>query len=206
MVVRNPKPILIRSVKAWYPKIEELKNPIIAGGFIRSFYSGETPRDMDLYFRDQEDFEIAVEHLKGTCELAVKTPRAITFKYGEKTIQAINFVFGQPGEIIEKFDFTVCSCCLSYFNQLNKWEEVLHEQFFEHLASRVLVYTGSDFPLSSLKRAVKYVKRGFHICDENLIALAENISTTIDFENSELVQTHIEGMDPEGDRRIRIID
>jgi hypothetical protein len=57
-----------------------------------------------------------------------------------------------------------------------------------------------------LKRAFKYVKRGYSICDENILALAEAINDRIDFGNEQEKTKHIMGMDPDGARRIRVID
>jgi hypothetical protein len=59
----------------------------------------------------------------------------------------------------------------------------MHENFMEHLAGRQLIFQGSPRPLSSLKRVVKYVARGYNIQDEELVKLAHQISSGIDFNN-----------------------
>lgn len=59
MITKQAPQALINSILAWCPLFDQLPGAIIAGGFIRSFYRGETPRDMDIYFESPEAFETA---------------------------------------------------------------------------------------------------------------------------------------------------
>ena len=176
---------------------------IIAGGFVRAYYAGETPADMDVYFQKQEDcddFEKIMSESEDW-EETFRTDRAISFTSGRKRVQLISVIFGEPSVIIDAFDYTVCaiaSCGSLVF---------MHDDFFRDLAGRVLVFTGSSFPTSSLKRSYKYLKRGYSICDENIIAIAEAVAEEIQqAKESDDMESVIDGMDPDGGRRIRVID
>ena len=226
MITRNAPTALVNSVLAWCPEVvRSLGLTIVAGGFIRAYFAGEKPSDMDLYFRNQECFLFFIKELQnsGWKEVA-NTDRAVTFLKDGKCVQAIRYRFGNPDEVIGMFDFTICQASMTVYNTAsldpegidpengqgqgkiegNLW---LHENFFEHLAARVLVFNPkAPMPLASLKRVIKYLKRGYSICDEGLIVLAEAINRTVDFEDPESVQQAIAGMDPDGQRRIRVID
>ncbi len=208
MITREAPQALVNSVLAWCPEVEN-RGAIIAGGFIRAYFAGEHPSDMDLYFQEQPHFDAftALMKQRGWAEEA-STERAITLLKDGKAVQLIRYVFGRPSDIIQQFDFTVCAASMIVFNPTNapKGNLVLHDDFFEHLAGRVLIFQGSSLPLASLKRVIKYVKRGYSICDENLIAMVEAIARTVNFDDQQSIADHIAGMDPNGERRIRVID
>jgi hypothetical protein len=201
---------LVNAVLAWCPRINAVAQPIIAGGFIRAYYAGEKPADLDLYFRDDEQFNLMHSDLvSDDWDVVFESSRAITFRKDKKTIQLIRFCFGPPEEIIKGFDFTVCSAAFILDKDSDSYKGTLyiHDNFFEDLAGRVLVYNpNAPSPLSSFKRAIKYVKRGYHICDENIIRISEAIARMIDFDNQQSVEENLNGMDPDGGRRIRVID
>jgi len=202
MIIRNAPEKLKRAVVAYAGEdVAWWDASIIAGGFLRAFYAGEKPSDMDVYFRAHEalqGYEGLLE--KDGWERTFGTERADSWVKGNHKIQTIKMIYGTPEEILEEFDFTVCQCALSGDRVY------LAETFFEDLAARVLVFTGSRLPLSSLKRAFKYHRRGYHICDENIVKLAEDIAAAVDFGNEESIRQHTEPMDPNGERSIRLID
>jgi hypothetical protein len=209
MIIKEAPASLVRSVLAWCPDVEGMTGAIIAGGFIRAYYAGEFPNDMDIYFEEEKYLTSACKLLEESgWEKIGETDRAMTFRQNDKRVQCIGVIYGKPEEIINAFDFTVCSAALTmgWSGEGFKATVYLHNNFMEHLAGRVLVFTGSPLPLASLKRAFKYHSRGYHICDENLINIATAISSAVDFSKEESVAEHIAGMDPDGGRRVRVID
>jgi hypothetical protein len=210
LITKSAPRNLINAVFAWCPRINAVVQPIITGGFIRAYYAGEKPSDLDLYFRDMEQFNLMYSDLIGdSWEVVFESSRAITLRKEKKTTQLIRFCFGPPEEIVKEFDFTVCSAALILDKDGDglKWTLYLQDDFFEDLAGRVLVYNpNAPSPLSSFKRIIKYVKRGYHICDENIIRISEAITRTIDFDSQQSVEENLHGMDPDGGRRIRVID
>lgn len=210
MIIKKCPEGLINAIKNWCPDIEHTGLPIFAGGFIRAYFAGETPSDLDIYFRDEGDFKLILSELESAgWEKVFETERATSLKKNGKLVQLISFVFNNPINLLQGFDFTVCcaAACLGSKDENDKGALFLHDDFFEHLSGRLLVFQGSKMPLASLKRAFKYVKRGYHICEENIIRLAEAIAESVDFKDENSIQEHIAGMDPESERRrIRVID
>jgi hypothetical protein len=210
LIIKAAPQNLINAVLAWCPRINAVAQPIIAGGFIRAYFAGENAADLDLYFINEDQFNLMHSDLIGDgWEVVAETPRAVTFRKEKKTTQLIRFCFGPPEEIVKGFDFTVCSAALVLKQEDDdlKGTLYLHDDFYEDLAGRVLVYNpNAPNPLSSFKRVIKYVKRGYHICDENIIRISEAIARTIDFDNQQSINDNLNGMDPNGGRRIKVID
>jgi hypothetical protein len=209
---------LVNAALYWCEELKNMEGVIIAGGFIRAFYAGEEAADLDLYFEDENKYTDALDIFdEADWKEVFKTDRAVSYKKNGRKTQAIAYYFGNSEEIITGFDYTVCAAALTLKVEYTVGEEdkeptitgklLLHKDFFEHLAGRILVYTGgSPLPLSSMKRAFKYIKRGYSICDENIIAIAEAINEKVDFSDDNSRTEHIMGMDPDGERRLRVID
>ena len=227
-------PVVYSILKA-FPELMMLEDAFIAGGALRAIHAGEEIKDIDVFFKSEQAFKNAVKRLSDLgYEYVFKTERAITYNSDTVPFQLISAIYGTIEEILLEFDFTIAKTALELRGELTEndvdelishWLEksnlnkikpqeaiealnpvlIVHQDFFKHLASRRLVFTGSPMPLASLKRAVKFLKRGYHICDEELLNLATALSE-IDFENEEEVQQHMEGMDPDGLRRVRLID
>lgn len=211
-IIKRPAPMELENLtQAWLPELNALHSAMVCGGFVRSFYAGMIPNDMDLYFQRPDQADHAIQILtKAYGEPTFVTPRAVSFITGKRhLVQVIKFTFGPPEQILEAFDFTVCQaayCPNPPDPNADGPMVYLSPRFFEDLAARVLIFTGSAMPLSSLKRAFKFTRQGFGICDENIIALVEAITKAVDFDDYRMVNEHIEGMDPNGDRRIRLVD
>lgn len=213
MILRIPPLALINSIYAWCPEVAKMREPIVAGGFNRAYYAGEKPKDMDIFFENESNFNCAKIILEeNKWNNVFETDRAISFNKENKIVQLIKFSFQSLEKTLDIFDFTICMAGVAIY-RIDEGEELkfdarerLHDNFFEHLAARLLVYNNSSMPLSSLKRAFQYIKKGYNICDENIINLAENIAKEINFDNEEEIVIHTEGLDPEGGRRIRAID
>ncbi|RNC62797.1 MAG: hypothetical protein AWM53_02016 [Candidatus Dichloromethanomonas elyunquensis] len=82
---------------------------------------------------------------------------------------------------------------------------ILHDDYFEHLSGRRLEFIGTPLPLSSLNRAFKFVRRGYSICDENIIKVSEAIFRQVNFDDEDNLTQHLAGIDLNG-RGIRVID
>lgn len=74
-------------------------------------------------------------------------------------IQIIIRFFGTPDEIHENYDFTHCT------NWWSSWDNhlELRKEALECLLSRELKYQGSKYPLCSIIRTRKFIKRGWQI-------------------------------------------
>lgn len=88
-----------------------------------------------------------------------------------KWVQVIKaFHFVDWVDTLERFDFTVCAFAVNHRGELFH-----HRDAFVDLAARRLAIIRLTFPVSSMVRAVKYVRKGFNICGGNLRRLVEAI-------------------------------
>lgn len=128
----TPKPTLpaIKVIPGQYPLVPEADQgavtligpnlehgPWIAGGAPLRWCRGESiglHHDIDVWFKDLEQFSAAVLRLRDYGDVVCESPNAQTFRYyhpdsGTCTIQLIkvNF-FASAQEVIDHFDFSVC--------------------------------------------------------------------------------------------------
>lgn len=148
-------------------------NAMLAGEAVTSLFTDERVRDWDLYFRNVADRDLAIKLFTEKGQLTFQTDTAKTFKFGQrkKPFQIICMpeLMGQPSDIFDSFDFTVCMGLFDFAAD----EFVLHDDFLKHLAQRKLVvHVGTRFPICSLLRVLKYQRRGFKISGVDMMKLA----------------------------------
>lgn len=146
----------------------------IAGGAVRDhFASMSLSSDIDIFFATKAKFTEAVELTKKNTAFKPQYTHdtLAAFTWQGKTVQFIGtHFFNSPEETIANFDFTVCSCAVDTENVY------LHPHFFEDLAARRLAINELPFPLSTLERMIKYIKRGFTPCNGTLLTLSKAIA------------------------------
>lgn len=90
---------------------------IVAGGFIRSFYDDSEPKDVDLFFRSARSLVRVARELMRNGWYVAKTsdanarayPNAEALKAGGLYFNLVGSLgYGEPAEIINRFDFTCC--------------------------------------------------------------------------------------------------
>lgn len=84
------------------------------------------------------------------------TDNAITLK---SDIQIVLRFYGEPEEIHKNYDFIHCTCCYSSWNEHLE----LPQKALESILTKELVYSGSLYPLCSIIRTRKFIKRGWSI-------------------------------------------
>lgn len=156
-------------------------NAAVLGGALTSIFSKREIKDFDIYTRRKEEAEELI-HLLGKLDLkhVYYTDHATSLRStdrGAKTFQVItvpalwNLEWGF-GSILERFDFTVCQA--GYYPSGEVF--FFGESFFEHLASRQLVYNVNGLhPIATLFRVRKYLEKGFSITGVELIKLGLKI-------------------------------
>ena len=167
----------------------------IAGGAVTSAFSNKKVRDLDVFFRSKSkrevflavlsnlssdsaieietdyDYKELKENIQGEIHFLERTETALTYSWEYKGqeffIQAIllNHVVGEPEGVLSQFDFTISEG--AYLPREESF--VLNEDFLRDLSQRRLIYTGSDYPMATLLRIVKFVDRGFTISGVDLV-------------------------------------
>lgn len=171
----------------------------LCGGILRAFFAGEEVNDVDVYFEDLETFDRTHwAFVKAGIEKVASTERAITYKGDGPPIQLVRFIHGPLEEIVAGFDFTIVKCGAS--------NSVLyrHASHGIDIERKELRYCGSTLPLSSLYRAFKYAKKGYHLSALDLVVIVKDITATVDLEDRNSVLYHIQSFDPSLIERMEI--
>lgn len=165
----------------------------ITGGAIVSLLLDEEPNDYDYYFMDKDsckkvaeyyvkkfnkrtnnNYEVKVEELEDRIRVLVPSAGVAGAKYKEgylpvfvssnaitlsNDVQLVNRFYGSPEDIHKNYDYVHCTC---YFIP-HKNELVLPQAALESIVTKELKYVGSKYPLASVIRSRKYIKRGWNI-------------------------------------------
>jgi hypothetical protein len=134
-------------------KIFDLENgPWIAGGYVRNKFEDKLPRDVDVYFKDEEQYR----KISKFCNLKAKDS-IITFNF-------VKFIFFNSWkDVLESIDFT---CCNGITDGKNF---VLHKDFHEHNQKKILQFTDTYKHITSPERLTKYLSYGF-IPEPNVVS------------------------------------
>ena len=144
---------------------------IIAGGAITSIFSGSKINDFDIFFRTQSDLEKALASVPHD-DKTIVTDCATSFIADGHRVQLIRVLTGEPKAIIRLFDFTICQA--AYDGK----QFFFGPDFMHHLAQRRLVFNiEAEFPVCSLYRALKFVKRGYQLSGMEAVKLGLRIQS-----------------------------
>lgn len=105
-------------------------------------------------------------------------------------IQLIIRFFGSPDEIHENYDFAHCTSWWS------SWDDklVLRPEAMEALLARELRYQGSKYPLCSIIRTRKFIKRGFSINAGQYLKMCMQLSE-LDLTDVDVLEDQLTGVD-----------
>jgi len=120
-------------------------------------------KDIDIFFLSQEDFDFVRKKIskQNNIEL-LHTRNAITCKYNKEIIQLCAYIKNSLEELINSFDFAhhQIGCEIKKTENDFKIEKIYYTQnFIKAKTLETTFYTGSDYPLSSLIRLMRFYKR-----------------------------------------------
>lgn len=169
----------------------------VAGGALTSVFSNKQINDLDLFFYKEEDFKLMeADFVKRRLEgekiiITAETDNAVSYVVNEVRVQLIKKVFGAPKEIIKQFDFTICMA--AYDPQTETI--IMDDNFLYHLAQRTLyLNTELKYPIATLWRVKKYLKRDFSLPAIEIIKLALIINN-LKIETFGQLKEQLEGID-----------
>lgn len=145
----------------------------IAGGALRDYFSiGYPQSDIDVFFPNNDEYEKAKKcllfHTQGNIEY--ENEKICVFIVNKHRFELVKIFFPTPESTITEFDFTVCCCAV------DTKDVYMHEDFFADLAKRRLVVNKLPFPLSTLQRLQKYIRKGYSICNGGLLDISKAIA------------------------------
>lgn len=131
--------------------------------------------------------ESAQENEQGDYRPIFITMNAITLS---DRVQLIFRFFGEPDEIHENYDFVHCT---NYYDS-KTGELVLRKEALEALLSRELRYVGSKYPLCSIFRTRKFIKRGWSINAGQYLKMALQLNE-MNLLNTKVLEEQLTGVD-----------
>jgi hypothetical protein len=105
-------------------------------------------------------------------------------------VQVVLRFYGEPEEIHANYDFVHCT------NYWKSWDAklVLNPKALEALLAKELVYVGSLYPVCSVFRLRKFIKRGWPINAGQLVKMCMQISA-LDLTNISVLEDQLTGVD-----------
>lgn len=105
-------------------------------------------------------------------------------------VQLILRFFGEPDEIHKNYDFVHCT------NYWTSWDNslVLRQPALESLLARELRYVGSKYPICSIIRLRKFIKRGWTINAGQILKMAMQVND-LDLKNLSVLEDQLTGVD-----------
>ena len=104
-------------------------------------------------------------------------------------IQIVIRFFGDPKEIHKNYDFAHCTNYWTYDDGV-----VTNAEALEALITKELVYMGSKYPLCSIIRTRKFIKRGFHINAGQYLKMFFQLNE-LDLTDIEVLEDQLIGVD-----------
>jgi hypothetical protein len=148
--------------------------PWIAGGAVRRTALAQEPdSDFDFFFRNADQLAVFAADLEGKGFTKFRETEHHLHYRGylpgdplQRDIQCIRFSFYESAEqVINSFDFTLCMLAFDGLT-LTVGDFTLWD-----LGRKRLAVNRITFPVSSMRRLLKYTRQGFYACNGALNAL-----------------------------------
>lgn len=178
-------------------------NVSFAGGCVRDMLVGDKIKDYDLFCSDKVSEDAIIEYLNNNdhnSKFLNENDILANFMYKDKFIQVIKgrYYGIDPKNIIDMFDYTIC--CAS----VTKTSFNYNKYFFEDCLTKSLRINKITYPLSTLERLQKYIKKGYTACSGTILEIAKSISL-LDLSNEEDINNTLRFY-PDGTSRFIGID
>lgn len=163
---------------------ELMSQVAIAGGCLRDYLAGDEVKDIDVFCANAEAEQKIIDFFEDKGSLINENNSLANFKYKDRWFQVIKgkyFELQGSSFLIDTFDFTICQAMLST-NEKGVIEFQCGEHFFQDLTAKHLRINTITFPLSTLERMQKYIKKGYEACNGTLMSIAKSLKE-IDLEN-----------------------
>lgn len=148
------------------------QGPWLAGGALRRTLLNQEPdSDFDFFFRDKEQLDAFVTALEQSSMTKIKeTQHHVHYRgrLGERNVdvQCIRFAFyANAIAVVESFDFTICMFAFDG-SDLTVGAYALWD-----LGRKRLAVNKVTFPVSSMRRVLKYASQEFKACNGCLATL-----------------------------------
>lgn len=156
----------IESLNDHTSNMPDVEGAWLAGGAIRRFIQKKAlDTDFDYFFKSKKVMDDWISKLPEGLEKIKETKHHIHFRgviaenHLPIDVQAINFkYYKSPKEVIDSFDYTITQFILSESNVICSPESLWD------LARMKLVVHKVTYPVSTMRRMIKYTRQGFTAC------------------------------------------
>ena len=193
----------------WLGRYTEGHKGFIAGGCFKNIFNGEKPKDIDLFFRSEKDYQDAAAYFDRQTPsynradkmderyrllYEGENARAYTDTARGMVVELCHKVFGSPEQMLGMFDFTVTK--FSYFAKDDgNYGIVMDDRFFEHLCLKRLVADEQIlYPAATFERMIRYGRYGYFPCKETKMKIIKALREA-DEKQVELSESLYEGLD-----------
>jgi len=146
------------------------------------------PGDIEDKYEETEQMALESEdETKPKFRPIFLSTNAITLSH---KLQLVLRFFGDPDKIHENYDFVHCT---NYWTSWDKKLE-LRKEALEAILTKELVYVGSKYPVCSIFRLRKFIKRGWTINAGQILKILMQVSA-LDLTNIEVLQDQLTGVD-----------
>lgn len=179
----------------------------IVGGCFKDIFSGKKIKDVDIFFRNKEDFAKAQIYFRDDKEHytpSYENDNVVAYKHKKTkiTVELCRKAYGTPRELLSEFDFTIVK--FAYYkvktkttskasddpfdymkidpdkpeNETIETKVLCDDCFFEHLYQKRLVVDDKiTFPMGTFERMIKYIRYGYNPCRETKMKIAQSLNT-----------------------------
>lgn len=147
----------------------------------------DNPEVIEDTYQETEQKVLNQVEKKGEYRPVFLTSNAITLS---NKIQIVLRFYGEPEQIHENYDFVHCT---SYWTN---WDNklVLRPEALEAILTKELKYIGSKYPICSIVRLRKFLRRGWNINAGQIVKMAMQISE-LDLTDIDVLSEQLVGVD-----------
>lgn len=158
-----------------------------AGQYVSDIMNWEEG-DIEEAYEETRDLALQVEETgKKKYRPVFLSTNAITLS---DKIQIVLRFYGKADEIHENYDFVHCT---NYWTSKDQ-KVVLNQKALEAILTKELVYVGSKYPICSVIRLRKFMKRGWTINAGQILKMVMQINE-LDLKDMEVLQDQLTGVD-----------
>lgn len=177
-------------------------NGFVCGGCFKNIFNNEKIKDIDVFFRSEDDFNSAVKLFKYSrlYKPCYENANVKCFTHVETglRVELCGKIFGTPEEILKQFDFSITKFAFVPTTLENgdvTYQVIFDDRFFEDLHLRRLVIDGDiPYPMSTLDRMFRYAKYGYAPCREAKMKIV-NALRELSEQDVELPESFYNGID-----------
>jgi hypothetical protein len=147
----------------------------VAGGAIRDFLIGKNYKDIDLFFNSKEAFELVFEYFnkRPAYSALYNTNNSLCFDGCGVRVDLVKHIEKDMRDCIDRFDFLFCRFATDGVELVEDIKNM--SRLFLQSQPMVVNVVGFNTPISTMKRVIRYAKRGYSISPQNYIELIHHI-------------------------------